>query len=171
MSPSEQSFSSVDDVFGRSGIRRPSIEHERQSADDNGSDQAEDSVTSLPAPGFQVVSATELIDSVADADNLFQVAKMAFVDAPVYYQFEVRDPRPVNLNDIKADVDGWKVSFVAKRNQGFFNFIRVSQDPEVIVFRRPKPIPRMLWKDSSQAGTHIRDLSGLAGVRIGRLNR
>lgn len=166
MSQSEQSYSSLDVPSG-SIIGESSQEPVHNGENDNDSEQ---SITDRRPAGFSVAPASELIETVAAATDLFQVAKMAFVNDPVFYQFDVRDPRPVNVNSIKADVDGWKVSFVARRSQGLFDIIKISQDPEVIVFRRPKQIPRLLWKDSSQSGT-MRDLSGFAGVRLGRLNR
>jgi hypothetical protein len=61
------------------------------------------------------------------------------------------------------------VTFVPRWNQGLFDFIKISQDPEVLLFRSPKQLPRLLWKQSASAS--IRDISGCGGLRLGRLNR
>lgn len=167
MSQSDHTSDTDESSFG-SNIMELSILPEQDISNDHASEQ---SVSNGRAADISFLPATKLIDNVAAANDLFQVARMAFVDDPIFYTFNYHHPPLVNLKNIKADVDGWKVSFVAKRNQGFFDFLKVSQDPEVILFRRPKQLPRMLWKESCQSGVQMRDLSALAGVRLGRLNR
>lgn len=146
----------------------PNMEEEN---DDDIEDANSEPENEQNRPAMVVVPASELIDKVASAECLFDVAQLAFVQDPIFYQFDIHDVNRVSLDNVKVDVDGWKVSFVPSRGQGLFDFIKISQDPEVLVFRRPKPITRLLWKDSSQRGGPVRDLSGLAGVKIGRLNR
>jgi hypothetical protein len=167
MSTSESELNlSGDDSSCSFGV--PSMDLEQSADRQSAASEPDDDPT---RPMAVVVTASDLIDKVAAAECLFDVAQLGFVQDPIFYQFHVHDANRVALTHIKVDADGWKVSFVASASQGWFDFIKISQDPEVIVFRRPKPIARLLWKDSSQRGGPVRDLSGLAGVKIGRLNR
>lgn len=140
-------------------------------SDNNNENLPAEPANAAVAAQYSIQSATELIDNVAAAESIFGVAELAFIEKPVFFTFGIRNPNTLTLRNVKADVDGWKVSFAPSGNQGYFDFIKVSQDPEVILFRRPKPIPRLLWKDSSRQGAFMRDISRLAGLRIGRMNR
>lgn len=165
MTNSERGVSS-DDSSCSFGLRSTDPGHDV----DNHNSAAEPD-TDATRPSSVVFPANDLIDKVAAADCLFDVVQLAFVEDPVFYQFNIQDANRFALANVKVDVDGWKVSFVPRRSQGWFDFIKVSQDPEVLVFRRPKPITRLLWKNSSQHDALARDLSAMAGVKIGRMNR
>lgn len=119
----------------------------------------------------EIVSATDFARSVQESDPVFERAKCAFVDKPVFYEFDILQSRPVALDNIKVDVDGWKMSFKPDGSDGLFKFIKEFQDPEVTLFRNPKPLPKLLWKDSSKDDLELRPLSSLMGFRLARLNR